>query len=272
MRNYIVSILAVLAMAIPAIGFSQESLGEQIKVSVSEDISIDAILPNQGGELQILNLTPINDNYQYILSKLSSFNVQELANTMMVPNENGQINLIYNCDPKRKEPTSLEDVIEHLTNSLENYGIQGFSILECNEDEESAYATLIPSYSTLPTVSQLLSIQCGFANEGIIYFSGAVYQLKEQVPVSSLLSSDEMLDYAKTYLNSCAQEGKKGIFNGISLGYYYIPLANGTLEGHPVWYFTRTEQVIQSFEDGMNLIGNFAIDCETGEIYAQLVI
>ena len=260
-------IALILSMIILTIGFGQAALGEQIDISISDGISIKGILPERVDALQSPILVSVEDNYQYIISNLNAFNEQEKASVMVIPGENRESTLVYNCAPQRSEPASQEIVTEYLTTVLSEYGICGLSVLSCNSDEESTNVVLIPQYSALATVSQSPSIQCAFSDKGIVYFSGSVYRFQEKRDVRSLLSSAEMLDRTRNHLAPYAEEGKSGIFCSITLGDYYIASADGALEGRPVWYFERIQQTVQSFEEGMNLIGNFAIDCETGEAY-----
>ena len=260
-------IALILCMIMLAIGFGQVVLGEQIDISISDGISIEGTLPEWVDTLQSPILVPVEDNYQYILSSLSAFNEQEEASVMVIPCENRESTLVYNCAPQRSEPASQETVTEYLTTVLSEYGICGLSVLSCNSDEESTNVVLIPQYSALATVSQSPSIQCTFSDKGIVYFSGSIYRFQERRDVLSLLSSAEMLDRARNYLAPYAEQGRSGVFCSITLGDYYIASVDGSLEGRPVWYFERIQQTVQSFEEGMNLIGNFAIDCETGKVY-----
>lgn len=260
-------IALILCMIMLAIGFGQVVLGEQIDISISDGISIEGTLPEWVDTLQSPILVLVEDNYQYIISSLNTFNGQEEASIMVIPGENRELTLVYNCVPQRSEPVSQEIVTEYLTTVLSEYGICGLSVLSCNSDEESTNVVLIPQYSALATVSQSPSIQCTFSDKGIVYFSGSIYRFQEQRNVLSLLSSAEMLDRARDYLAPYAEQGRSGVFCNITLGDYYIASVDGSLEGRPVWYFERIQQTVQSFEEGMNLIGNFAIDCETGKVY-----
>lgn len=260
-------IALILSVIILTIGLGQTALGERIDVSISDGVSIEAVLPERADALQSPILVPVEDNYQYIISSLNAFNEQEEASVMVIPGENRESTLVYNCAPQRSEPVTQEIVMEYLANILSEYGVCGLSVLSCSSDVESTNVVLIPQYSALATVSQLPSIQCTFSDKGIVYFSGSIYRFQEQRDVLSLLPSAEMLDRARNHLAPYAEEGKSGIFCSITLGDYYIASADGSLEGRPVWYFERARQTIQSFEEGMNLIGNFAIDCETGEAY-----
>lgn len=260
-------ITLILSMIMLTIGFGRVVLGEQIDISISDGISIKGILPERVDALQSPVLVLVEDNYQYIISSLNTFNGQEEASVMVIPGENRELTLVYNCVPQRSEPVSQEIVTEYLTTVLSEYGICGLSVLSCNSDEESTNVVLIPQYSALATVSQSPSIQCTFSDKGIVYFSGSVYRFQEQRNVLSLLSSAEMLDRARNYLAPYAEQGRSGVFCNITLGDYYIASVDGSLEGRLVWYFERIQQTVQSFEEGMNLIGNFAIDCETGKVY-----
>lgn len=260
-------ITLILSMIMLTIGFGRVVLGEQIDISISDGISIKGILPERVDALQSPVLVLVEDNYQYIISSLNTFNGQEEASVMVIPGENRELTLVYNCVPQRSEPVSQEIVTEYLTTVLSEYGICGLSVLSCNSDEESTNVVLIPQYSALATVSQSPSIQCTFSDKGIVYFSGSVYRFQEQRNVLSLLSSAEMLDRARNYLAPYAEQGRSGVFCNITLGNYYIASVDGSLEGRLVWYFERIQQTVQSFEEGMNLIGNFAIDCETGDVY-----
>lgn len=260
-------IALILSMIILTIGFGQAALGEQIDISISDGISIKGILPERVDALQSPILVSVEDNYQYIISNLNAFNEQEKASVMVIPGENRESTLVYNYAPQRSEPVTQEIVTEYLAKVLSEYGICGLSVLSCNSDEESMNVVLIPQYTALATVSQSPSIQCTFSDKGIVYFSGSIYRFQERRDVLSLLSSAEMLDRARNYLAPYAEQGRSGVFCNITLGDYYIASVDGSLEGRLVWYFERIQQTVQSFEDGMNLIGNFAIDCETGDVY-----
>lgn len=260
-------IALILSMIILTIGFGQAALGEQIDISISDGISIKGILPERVDALQSPILVSVEDNYQYIISNLNAFNEQEKASVMVIPGENRESTLVYNCAPQRSEPVTQEIVMEYLANILSEYGVCGLSVLSCSSDVESTNVVLIPQYSALATVSQLPSIQCTFSDKGIVYFSGSIYRFQERRDVLSLLSSAEMLDRARKYLAPYAEQGRSGVFCNITLGDYYIASVDGSLEGRLVWYFEHIQQTVQSFEEGMNLIGNFAIDCETGDVY-----
>lgn len=260
-------ITLILSMIILTIGFGQTALGEQIDISISDGISIKGFLPERVDALQSPILAPVEDNYQYIISSLNAFNEQEEASVMVISGENRESTLVYNCAPQRSEPVTQEIVMEYLANILSEYGVCGLSVLSCSSDVESTNVVLIPQYSALATVSQLPSIQCTFSDKGIVYFSGSIYRFQERRDVLSLLSSAEMLDRARKYLAPYAEQGRSGVFCNITLGDYYIASVDGSLEGRLVWYFERIQQTVQSFEEGMNLIGNFAIDCETGDVY-----
>lgn len=260
-------IALILCMIMLAIGFGQVVLGEQIDISISDGISIEGTLPERVDALQSPVLVLVEDNYQYIISNLNAFNEQEKASVMVIPGENRGSTLVYNCAPQRSEPVTQEIVTEYLAKVLSEYEICGLSVLSCNSDEESTNVVLIPQYTALATVSQSPSIQCTFSDKGIVYFSGSIYRFQERRDVLSLLSSAEMLDRARNYLAPYAEQGRSGVFCNITLGDYYIASVDGSLEGRLVWYFERIQQTVQSFEEGMNLIGNFAIDCETGDVY-----
>lgn len=260
-------IVLILSMIILTVGFGQTALGEQIDISISDGISIKGILPERVDALQSPILVSVEDNYQYIISNLNAFNEQEKASVMVIPGEKRESTLVYNCAPQRSEPVTQEIVTEYLAKVLSEYGICGLSVLSCNSDEESTNVVLIPQYTALATVSQSPSIQCTFSDKGIVYFSGSIYRFQERRDVLSLLSSAEMLDRARKYLAPYAEQGRSGVFCNITLGDYYIASVDGSLEGRLVWYFERIQQTVQSFEEGMNLIGNFAIDCETGDVY-----
>lgn len=259
--------MLILSMIMLTTGFGRVALGEQVDISISDGISIEGTLPEWVDTLQSPILVPVEDNYQYIISSLNAFNEQEEASVMVIPGENRESTLVYNCVPQRSEPVSQEIVTEYLTKVLSEYGICGLSVLSCSSDEESTNVVLIPQYSALATVSQSPSIQCTFSDKGIVYFSGSIYRFREQRDVLSLLSSAEILECARDYLAPYAEQGRSGIFCSITLGDYYIASVDGSLKGRPVWYFERAQQTVRSFEEGMNLIGNFAIDCETGDVY-----